>query len=258
MTGSLRLWLRSVVDGHNSRGSQIFDSIVVTMILLSAASFSIETLPDLTATQRLWLGWIERLVLITFTIEFAIRLWTAEAWHRYLFSFYGMIDLAAILPLLLLIGFDLTTLRLLRLIRLIHLLKLLRYNRAINRFLRAFAIAREEILLFSVITIILLYIAAVGIYHFEHQAQPEAFKSVFHSLWWAVATLTTVGYGDIYPVTIGGRLFTFIVLMVGLAVVAVPASVLASALAVVRIEEEREQGETLQRGARERATEREE
>jgi voltage-gated potassium channel len=84
----------------------------------------------------------------------------------------------------------------------------------------------------------MLYLAAVGIYHFEHRAQPEVFRSMFDSLWWAVATLTTVGYGDIYPITIGGRLFTFLVLMLGLGLVAVPIGIVASSLSVVRGQQE--------------------
>jgi voltage-gated potassium channel len=77
--------------------------------------------------------------------------------------------------------------------------------------------------------------SAVGIYYFEHETQPDKFASVFHSLWWAVITLTTVGYGDIYPVTIGGRFFTVAVLMVGIGIVAVPAAIVTSALSEARI-----------------------
>jgi voltage-gated potassium channel len=107
-----------------------------------------------------------------------------------------------------------------------------------RRFLRAFVIAREEVILFGIVALMLLYLSAVGIYYFENEAQPENFASVFHSLWWSVATLTTVGYGDIYPVTVGGRIFTFVVLMIGLGVVAVPAGVFASALSRVDQKEE--------------------
>ena len=82
--------------------------------------------------------------------------------------------------------------------------------------------------------------AGVGIYYFEHEAQPEGFGSVFGSLWWAVATLRTVGYGDVYPITVGGRIFTFFVLMVGLGIVAVPTGLAASALSQARAEEEGE------------------
>jgi len=90
--------------------------------------------------------------------------------------------------------------------------------------------------LFGCIAMILLYLSAVGIYYFENAAQPEKFKSIFHSLWWALATLTTVGYGDIYPVTAGGQFFTFFVLMLGLGVVAVPTGLIASALSQARNE----------------------
>ena len=85
-------------------------------------------------------------------------------------------------------------------------------------------------ILFSVVVSLLLYLSAVGIYYFEHEAQPDKFVSIPHSLWWAVATLTTVGYGDIYPVTGGGRFFTFLVLMLGMGIVAVPTGLVASAL----------------------------
>jgi voltage-gated potassium channel len=91
-------------------------------------------------------------------------------------------------------------------------------------------LAKEEIILFMILTSIVLYLAAVGIYHFEHEAQPEQFKSVFHSIWWAITTLTTVGYGDVYPITTGGRMFTFLVLFAGLGIVSVPAGLVSAAL----------------------------
>jgi voltage-gated potassium channel len=91
--------------------------------------------------------------------------------------------------------------------------------------------------LFGVTALIVLYISAIGIHYFEHDAQPERFASVFDSLWWAVATLTTVGYGDIYPITVGGRLFTFLILVLGLGLIAVPSGLMASALSRVRADE---------------------
>jgi len=84
----------------------------------------------------------------------------------------------------------------------------------------------------------LLYFSAVGIYYFENEAQPDKFASVFHSLWWSVATLTTVGYGDVYPVTVGGKVFTFLVLLIGLGIVSVPAGLVASALSKARAMED--------------------
>ena len=102
-------------------------------------------------------------------------------------------------------------------------------------------LAKEELVIFTIASFVLLFLAAVGIYHFENEAQPEVFRSIFDALWWAVATLTTVGYGDIYPITGGGRLFTFGILMVGLGMIAVPTGIIASSLSDVRrqLEEER-------------------
>ena len=94
----------------------------------------------------------------------------------------------------------------------------------------ALALIREDLVLFFAATAFVLFVAAAGIYSFEHEAQPKVFASVFHSLWWAVTTLTTVGYGDAAPITAGGKVFTFFVLMVGLGIVAVPTGLLASAL----------------------------
>jgi len=114
--------------------------------------------------------------------------------------------------------------------RLFRLLKLVRYNKAMRHFTRAMMMAREQIILFMAITLILIYFAAVGIYYFENEAQPEHFSSIFDSLWWSIVTLTTVGYGDVYPITIGGRVFTFFILLIGLGIVAIPTGIISSSL----------------------------
>ena len=141
------------------------------------------------------------------------------------------------------LGIDMRSLRALRMLRLFRLFKLVRYNNAIERFARAFAIAREEIVVFAVVTVILLFFSGIGIYYFEHEAQPDVFSSIFHSLWWAMVTLTTVGYGDMVPITAGGRIFTFFMLLIGLGIVAVPAGLLAAALNKVRRDDDDEADE---------------
>ena len=114
--------------------------------------------------------------------------------------------------------------------RLLRAFKIFRYSKAARRFKDAFISIKEELLLFLVATAFVMFMAAVGIYYFENSAQPDVFKSVFHSLWWAVTTLTTVGYGDAYPITVGGKIFSFVILMIGLEIIAVPAGLVASAL----------------------------
>ncbi len=165
-----------------------------------------------------------------FVTEYLTRLWFAKNRRTFVFSFFGLVDLFAILPFFLATTIDLRSARALRLLRVFRILKLARYNAAVRRFHIALLLAKEEIILFMALTTIVLYLAAVGIYHFEHEVQPEQFKSVFHSLWWAITTLTTVGYGDVYPITTGGRMFTFLVLFAGLGIVSVPAGLVSAAL----------------------------
>ncbi len=232
--------IKHIVEQDNTVGGRVFNVLIYSLILVSIVTFSVETLPGLDEGVRKVLSVVEAVTVMIFTLEYLLRLFVANRKFRYVFSFYGIIDLVAILPFYVMSGIDLRSLRAFRLLRLFRVLKLLRYSKAMRRFARAFTIAREEIVLFAVVTVLLLYFSAVGIYYFESEAQPEAFKSVFHSLWWAVATLTTVGYGDVYPITLGGRLFTFFILMVGLGIVAVPAGLLASALSKARVEEQDE------------------
>ena len=154
-----------------------------------------------------------------------------------MFSFYGLIDLASILPFYVARGVDLRAIRAFRLLRLLRLLKLVRYSRALERFRRAFHDIRAELTLFLATCTIVVYLSSVGIYYFESRVQPETFGSVFHSMWWAIATLTTVGYGDVYPITAGGKVFTALILIVGLGVVAIPSGLVASSLTEVFREE---------------------
>lgn len=214
-----------------------WDYAIQTLIVLSLVSFAIETLSGLSVPTQKALRAFEVFTVSVFTLEYLTRLLLSKPKRGYALSFFGFIDLAAILPFYVFTGIDLRPIRAFRLLRLFRLLKLARYSAAVRHYHRAFMIAREELVLFGATALIMLYLSAVGIYYFENQAQPEAFASVFHSLWWAIATLTTVGYGDVYPVTVGGRVFTFFVLVVGLGTVAVPSGLLASALSKAREEE---------------------
>ena len=222
-------------DNGNVRFGK-FDFVIQLLIIASLVTFALETLPDLSPQQRSWLDTFELISVSIFTFEYLSRIVFSKHSLRYICSFFGFVDLVAILPFYLATNVDLRSLRAIRLLRLFRLLKLVRYSSAMTRFHRAFIIAREELVLFGVTAIILLYLSAVGIYYFENEAQPKIFASVFHSLWWAITTLTTVGYGDAYPITAGGRIFTFFVLIIGLGVVAVPSGLLASALSQAREE----------------------
>jgi len=226
-----------MLEDFNTKAGRYFAFFIQALILISLITFSIETLPGVSEDIRAFLTIAERLLVGVFTVEYLLRIYVADKKSGYIFSFFGVIDLLAILPFYLSTGLDLRSIRIFRLLRLFRLFKLLRYNLAIRRFHRAMMIAKEELILFSCVAAIMLYLSAVGIYYFENAAQPEAFQSIFHSLWWAVATLTTVGYGEVYPITVGGKLFTFFVLMLGLGIVAVPTGLVSSALSQAREEE---------------------
>ena len=147
-----------------------------------------------------------------------------------MFSFFGIVDLIAILPIFWFVkGTDLVFVRSFRLLRLLLIIRAVRSSDAVLRLKQAWKEIRDELVIYGTASVIVLFTAA-GIHHFEHKAQPEAFKSVFHSLWWAITTLASVEYGDVYPVTTGGKIFTFFVAVTGLGVVAVPTALLASAL----------------------------
>lgn len=229
--------IRQIMVSTDHFSGKAFAVTIRLLIVLSLVTFSVDTLPDIGHRAKEILHVIEVVTVGIFSLEYALRIAVSENRMRFICSFYGFVDLAAILPFYISSGLDLRAVRIFRLLRLVRILKLFKYNQAIMRFQRAFVIAKEELILFGFIEAIVLYLSAVGIYYCENQAQPEQFKSVFHSLWWAVTTLTTVGYGDMFPVTTGGKIFTFFVLMIGLGIVSVPTGLITSALSQTRSED---------------------
>jgi voltage-gated potassium channel len=231
-----QLW--TILEDNTTKKGRYFDYVIQLFILLSLLSFSLETLPNLPLGLRNLLETFETISIGLFSVEYVLRVIVSKKPFRYIFSLYGIIDLLAVLPFFLNTFLDLRFLRAFRVFRVFRALKLIRYNKALNRFKVAFKIVKEELVLFFIVTMILLFLTSAGIYLFENQAQPEVFKSVFHSGWWSIVTLTTVGYGDVYPITLGGKIFTFFVLMIGIGIVAVPAGLVGTALSKARELEE--------------------
>tara|TARA_B110001452_G_C15169873_1_gene406611 strand:+ start:363 stop:1064 length:702 start_codon:yes stop_codon:yes gene_type:complete len=221
-------FIKDLLFNQDSSNGKKFDIFIQILIVLSLINFSLQTLPNLSEKIIKYLDLIEFISVIIFTLEYLSRVIFSEKKVKFIFSFFGIIDFLAILPFYLSLGVDLRSIRAVRLFRLFRILKLLKYNNAIDNLKRSFIEVKNELIIFSIATIFLLYFAAVGIYFFENEAQPETFSSIFHSLWWAVATLTTVGYGDVYPITLGGKIFSTIVVFIGLGLVAVPTGLIAS------------------------------
>ena len=224
--------LRSIIEDNTTKKGMYFDYIIQILIFISLVAFALETLPDNSIKFISILNYIELFTVIIFSIEYVLRIYCAKKPFKYIFSFYGVIDFLAIMP------FYLRSLRAFRVFRVFRALKIVRYNKALKRFGLAAKIVKEEIILFMIVIIIFIFLVSSGIYYFENEAQPESFKSIPHSFWWTIVTLTTVGYGDVYPITIGGKIFTFFVLIIGVAVVTVPAGLVATALGQARKMEE--------------------
>ena len=234
--------LQDIVQRSDTVAGRRFDRIVLLLIIASVVPMSLSTVTSFSPGWLTVFAAAEYVIIVLFTIEYALRIATAERKWAYILSFYGIIDLVALLSFYVTLVWggmlDLRAFRALRLLRVFSTFEFARYAAATVRIGRALRYARDEAAVFLFATLVLLYIAAMGIYHFESEAQPEKFDSVFHSLWWAVVTLTTVGYGDTYPITLGGRIWTFVILLLGMGIVAVPAGLIATGLSQA-IEEER-------------------
>ena len=221
--------LKNIFDNTKLIGKS-FEIFIQLLIVLSIVTFSIETLPDLSFEVLKILSIIEISCVIIFSIEYIGRVAFSEKGFKYIFSFYGIIDLIAILPFYISLGLDLRSIRILRLLRLFRILKLSKFNKALEILSKSFNSIRTELSIVIMFALVFIYLSSVGIYFFENEAQPENFKSIFHSIWWAIATLTTVGYGDVYPITLGGKIFSSIIILIGIGIVAIPTGLIASSI----------------------------
>ena len=226
----MKKYLKNIIESQESRAGYIFDIFIQVLIVLSLVSFSFETVQGLRESTIIFLKTFELISIINFNTEYILRIYVSDKKLSYIFSFYGFIDLIAILPFYLAGTIDLRSLRVVRLLRILRLFKLFRFNDSLILLHKAFVIVKREMIIFSFIAMILLYISSVGIYFFENPVQPNEFSSIFACMWWAVSTMTTVGYGDIVPVTVGGKIFTSFISFIGIGVVSIPTALLASSL----------------------------
>ena len=229
-----RAHVRTALDGEHPVVGRSVVLLLYGLIGLSTISIGIYTLPDLPPWVSALLSVGEAVTVVVFTVEYVLRLAVSPKPLAYMRSFFGIVDLLAILPFYLSLGIDLRALRAFRLLRLLRLFKIARYNNALRRLARAIHMVREELIVFVCFSLFTLYLCGIGIYYFEHAAQPKAFASVVDGMWWATVTLTTVGYGDIYPITAGGRMFTVLVLFVALGAIAIPTGLISAALTRIR------------------------
>jgi voltage-gated potassium channel len=227
-------------DEGGDRLSKRFDVFIMVLILLNVAAVILETVPEVHHDFEQVFIYFEYFSVLVFTIEYIGRVWTCTYYDKYrhpfwgrirfIFSFYALIDLLAILPfyLPLFLSMDGRVLRVLRLFRIIRIFKMGRYSTAFNMIVKVITRRKEELLITLTIVLVMLIIASSLMYYVEHEVQPEAFSSIPATMWWGVATLTTVGYGDVYPVTGLGRLLGAFIAILGVGIFALPAGIIAS------------------------------
>ena len=178
----------------------------------------------------------ELVSIVIFSLEYLYRISYSFANNRlngvlnYIFSFFGLIDLISILPFYLnqFINLDGRFLRILRLFRLTRIFKFGRDSNSLKLFTKALVSVREQLLFTLFLSALTILFSASAIYYLENEAQPDKFSSITESVWWATISLATVGYGDVYPITVGGKIFATIISLVGIGVVAIPTGVISA------------------------------
>ena len=221
--------MKAKVDQFLNR-SPLCGALLIFLIFASVIAYALETEYQQAAIYK----YICTAVAAIFAVEYALRVWSASLQPKgrlgYIFSFYGLVDLLAFLPALLIpAASGGLLLRILRLLRLAQILKIRALRKGISRLNLALSKAKGDLAVSCAFSIFLIFIGAVGMYFVEGKVQPEDFGSIPRALWWSVSTLTTVGYGDVYPVTAWGKVLAAFLAFVGITAVAMPAGILAAA-----------------------------
>ncbi len=219
---------------------KLIDSFIISLILLNVLAVILETVDSLLVMYGQLFRLFEIFSVGVFSIEYALRVWTCTyddkfknpitGRLRYIFSLGSLIDILAIVPFYLPLStiYDFRFIRIFRLIRFLRIFKLGRYLNATRIISNVFKSKKEELILCFLITLTLIVVASSLMYFVEHDAQPEKFSSIPETMWWSVTTLTTVGYGDVYPITGLGKVLTACISILGIGMFALPAGILAS------------------------------
>lgn len=260
----LRLRLHRVLEpsGGNTPGVKRINGALMALICLNILAMILESVDSIGSAYRSWFEAFDLFSVGVFSAEYLLRVWSCVESSRYAGTFTGrlrylcspmaIIDLLAIAPFYLpMIGIDLRIVRMLRFFRMFRAFKLFRYSKTLLHFQRILRDKREELSLSLMLLIFLLLFSSSLMYYAEHEAQPKAFASIPAAMWWAICTLTTVGYGDIYPVTFWGRMLASVIAILGIGMFALPTGILGAAF-IEGIEARRRQhvcphcGETFQ------------
>ena len=218
--------------------STIFDISIITLIILNIIAVTAASFNTFEAQHSVLLHRFEIISIVIFTIEYLLRLWTANykfpnskiPYILFIFSVGAIIDLAAILPFYLpfVTGLDLRFLRIFRLLRLFRIFKLGRYSEAMGIIGKVLKKEKEKLITTIVLTVIMIFIASTIMYYVESQAQPDVFTNIIETTWWSIATFTTIWLGDVYPITVAGKICGGIISLLGIMIIALPSGIICS------------------------------
>ena len=221
-----------------SRASFILNTIIYILIIVSIINLMLYSVESIRTQYGFILDGIRNIVMPIFILEYLCRLYASgylEQYRglkgklKYMVTPYAIIDLLAILPYILLnTGFNSSFIRSLRLLRIFRLFRVKKYATFVQLMKKILSNLKEELIVLFLYTLVVIVVLSFIIFDIEHEAQPEVFSNIFQTLWWAVATLTTVGYGDMYPITAAGKFITAVITIVGIGFVAIPGGMFAS------------------------------
>ncbi len=230
----MREKLYEIIFEADTRSGKFFDLLLIFLIFASIIIVLLESVPGNSQETTALLQGAEWVITILFTIEYFLRIWVVQKPSAYIFSFYGVIDFLAILPSyvgLLLAGTHMLIIfRSLRLLRVFRVLKLTRYVQESSKLWLALRASRKKISVFLFFILIMVTILGTIMYIIENPYNP-GFSSIPRSIYWAIVTLTTVGYGDIAPVTVVGQFLASMIMIMGYSIIAVPTGIVTSEIA---------------------------
>ncbi len=223
------------IGNKHDKASRAFDIFISAVIIINILVTFLDTFSGLSSLSAAF-GIIEFITIIIFCIEYLLRIWTADYLYprknktlsvfRFIFSFEGIVDLLTILPFFFLNG--IVMFRMLRVVRIFHLFRINSQYDSFNLIKDVLKERRKQLLSSFFLIMILVLGSSLAMYSAEHEVQPDAFENAFSGIWWSVSTLLTVGYGDIYPITIGGKIIAIIIAFLGVCAVAVPTGIISA------------------------------
>ncbi len=237
---------------NRSRASLILNTVIYSLILISIINLMLMSVPEFQEKYGYIFTIVRNIVMPIFIVEYILRLYASgyldeykglKGKLRYAITPYAIIDLLSILPYLLInMGFNSSFIRSLRLLRVFRLLRVRKYAIFIQLMKKIMNNIKEELIVLLFFAFVMLIILSFVVYDLEHEAQPEIFTNIFQTMWWSVATLTTVGYGDMFPITTVGKIITAIISIMGIGFIAIPGGMFASEF-ISEIKRERYEGD---------------